>query len=416
MSAKGSEMTQKRPTVVSVEQALSMPYATLRFVHLGWRVIRVEPTPFAGRKSKGDPNRYIGRSIAGEDRHSYYVAPNVGKEAIALNLKSLEGQAALHTLLDELEVDVFCTNTLPSKLAALGIDPATLCEKRPSLIWAGISAMGHDHPKVPGYDPVMQALCGFMDLTGEANGPPTQCGPPITDLKAGDEVFAQVMLGLYERSISGKGKVIDVSMARCAASWLNTFTPMLEMGSEPDEIRRNGNEHRQFIPTNAYPTRDGFIYLAIGSDVQWARLVATDLFAPLRQAAYATNEGRRADKSQLHARMAKRTQGETTAHVTEVLKSAGIPHAPITPIEEVADLPFVRATQTTTTSPNGQQIRLPPAAVETDFLRAAQGQLAFAPRYGEHTRTLLHEAGFTETQIDALVASGMIAGPEDEAS
>ncbi|MBN2358588.1 MAG: CoA transferase, partial [Deltaproteobacteria bacterium] len=68
-------MTSSKPRIVlSVEQALSMSYATLRMVHLGWRVIRVEATPQPGQKSKGDPNRYIGRSLAGEDRHSYYVA------------------------------------------------------------------------------------------------------------------------------------------------------------------------------------------------------------------------------------------------------------------------------------------------------------------------------------------------------
>ena len=69
-------MPRSTPTVLSLEQALSMSYATLRMVHLGWRVIRLEPTPVPGRASKGDPNRYIGRPVAGEDRHSYYVAPN----------------------------------------------------------------------------------------------------------------------------------------------------------------------------------------------------------------------------------------------------------------------------------------------------------------------------------------------------
>ncbi|MHC5073070.1 MAG: CoA transferase, partial [Planctomycetota bacterium] len=183
-------MSAPRPIVLSVEQALSMPYATLRFVHLGWRVIRVEPTPVAGRKSRGDPNRYIGRPVAGEDRHSYYVAPNVGKEAIALNLKDAEGRALLTKLIRELPVDVFCTNTLPRRHAGLGIDYETLAAVRPELIWSGISAMGTAHPDVPGYDPAMQALCGYMDLTGAPDGPPLQCGPPVIDLKAGDEVFA----------------------------------------------------------------------------------------------------------------------------------------------------------------------------------------------------------------------------------
>ena len=84
----------KRRTVLSLEQALSMPYATLRFAQLGWRVIRIEALG-AGKGLPGDPNRYIGKRVADDDRRSYYIAPNVGKEAIALNLKTVEGREAI---------------------------------------------------------------------------------------------------------------------------------------------------------------------------------------------------------------------------------------------------------------------------------------------------------------------------------
>ncbi|UCE20980.1 MAG: CoA transferase, partial [Candidatus Aminicenantes bacterium] len=238
----------KPQVVLSVEQALTMTYATLRFVHLGWRVIKIEPTPVEGRKSKGDPNRYIGRPVAGEDRHSYFVAPNVGKEAIAIDLKQTEGQALLKRLIRELQADVFCTNTMPARHTRLGIDYETLRAEKKDLIWCCISAMGLAHPEVPGYDPVMQALCGYMDLTGHADGPPLQCGPPLVDLKAGDEAFIQVILALTERTETGKGKQIDISMAQAAVSWLHTFLPMLDMGSPAEELKRSGNEHRQFIP------------------------------------------------------------------------------------------------------------------------------------------------------------------------
>ena len=88
-------------TVLSLEQALSLPSATLRFVQLGWRVIRIESTP-SGDGLPGDPNRYIGRIAVDDDRRTYFVAPNVGKEAIALNLKDARGREALadrHALL-----------------------------------------------------------------------------------------------------------------------------------------------------------------------------------------------------------------------------------------------------------------------------------------------------------------------------
>jgi len=401
--------TSNRPIVLSLEQALSMPYATLRFVHLGWRVIRVEATPIAGRATSGDPNRYIGRPVAGQDRHSYYVAPNVGKEAIAINLKEQRGRALLRRIIEELEVDVFCTNTMPSRHAGLGVDFETLSAVREELIWCAISAMGLAYPDVPGYDPAIQALCGLMDLTGERDGPPLQCGLPVTDLKAGDEVFAQVLLALWERARTGCGKEIDVSLAHAAASWLHTFTPMLDMGSPPEELRRNGNKHRQFIPVNSYATRDGFVYIAMGSDAQWVRLTANEMFAELGQERFSTNEGRRAEQDDLHLLLGGITARHSSAKVTEALRAAAIPHSPITPIEEVPELPFVQETALSTVTPGGEAVRLPPPAVPVEHLDRIGRALPFPPAYGENTTAVLEEVGCGAPEIDALRAAGIVA-------
>jgi itaconate CoA-transferase len=399
----------KPQTIISVEQALTLTYATLRFVHLGWRVIKLEPTPVPGRRSKGDPNRYIGRPVAGEDRHSYFIAPNVGKEAIAIDLKQPEGQALLKRLIAELDVDVFCTNTMPARHNKLGIDHETLRKEKESLIWCCISAMGMAYPEVPGYDPVMQALCGYMDLTGHADGPPLQCGPPIIDLKAGDEAFAQILLALMERQETGKGKIIDISMAQAALSWLHTFVPMLDMGSPPSELKRSGNEHRQFIPVNAYPTRDGYVYMAIGSDAQWSRIVTDPLFSSLDQDRYATNEGRRKNKTEIHAAIASITQKKASAEIAAVLTKAAIPHSPITPIEEISDLPFFKSSSLKTVAPEGKPVRLPPPAVPTEHMEKMQKTLAFAPSYGENTDAILQEAGLRAKEIAALRDQGIVA-------
>jgi len=399
----------KPQVVLSLEQALTLTYATLRFVHLGWRVIRVEQTPVSGRKSKGDPNRYIGRQVAGEDRHSYFVAPNLGKEAIAIDLKQAEGQALLKHLIKELQVDVFCTNTLPARHKQLGIDYETLCKQKEDLVWCCISAMGLAYPDVPGYDPVMQALCGYMDITGHADGPPLQCGPPLVDLKAGDEAFIQIILALMERNETGKGKQIDISMAQVAVSWLHTFLPMLDMGSPPSELKRSGNEHRQFIPVNAYQTKDGFIYMAIGSDAQWSRFAKQPLFAPLDEERFTTNEGRRKDKTALHKSIEAITQQHPSDKIAKVLAEAGIPHSPITPIENVPNLPFVSSNALRTTTPDGRAVRLPPPAVETDYLRQIKGTLPFAPAYGEHTDTILKEVGLSPPEIASLRERGIVA-------
>ena len=392
----------KRQVILSAEQALTLTYATLRFVHLGWRVIKLEPTPIPGRKSKGDPNRYIGHAVAGEDRHSYFIAPNVGKEAIAIDLKQSDGQALLKRLIRELKVDVFCTNTMPARHQSLGIDYENLSPEKKDLIWCCISAMGLAHPHVPGYDPVMQALCGFMDLTGHSDGPPLQCGPPLIDLKAGDEAFVQIILALMDRNETGKGKKIDISMAQTAVSWLHTFLPMLDMGSPAQELKRSGNEHRQFIPVNAYKTKDGFIYMAIGSDAQWIRLVKEPMFVTLNKEHYATNEGRREDKEELHRSIEEITKQHSSDQISEVLTKAAIPHSPITPIENVADLPFVASSALITTTPEGSTVRLPPPAILTDHLRKMKKTLPFAPAFGEHTDSLLHEVGLSSSEINSL--------------
>ena len=396
----------KRRTVLSLEQALSMPYATLRFVQLGWRVIRIEALG-SGKGLPGDPNRYIGTRIADEDRRSYYIAPNVGKEAIALNLKSTEGREALKRLVRGLNADVFCCNTVPDRYRRLGIDYATLSSVKPDLIWAGISALGPQYPEVPGYDPVIQAMAGYVELTGDPNGTPVLCGVPVIDLKAGDEVYANVMLALAERAETGRGREIHVSMLQAAASWLITTLPLIDFNCEPWEITRAGNEHRKFVPTNVYQARDGFFYMAIGSDVQWRRLTALPRFASLATHERLTNDGRIRDRRNLQRDVAALTATMSVAEMIADLRAATIPHACINGVAAVRELEALRGQLTATTMPDGKHVRMQPMAVD---LPDAAREFSFPPKYGEHTRPVLSEAGFSDDECRALSAAGVIPG------
>ncbi len=395
----------KRRTVLSMEQALSMPSATLRFAQLGWRVIRIESTP-TGAGLPGDPNRYIGSRVADDDRRSYFVAPNVGKEAIALNLKDARGRQLLHQLVRALDVDVFCCNTLPSRYESLGIDYETLSAIKPDLIWAAISAMGPQFPEAPGYDPVIQAMVGYMEVTGDPNGPPMLTGIPVIDLKAGDEVYANVMAALLERHESGRGTRIDVSMLQAAASWLTTVLPLIDFGCQPGEITRAGNEHRKFIPTNVYPSRDGYVYLAIGSDVQWRRLTAIPKFAPVANEVRATNEGRHAEREAIHRDMAAVTRQYTSREILADLGAAKIPATRILDLRQVIELPQLRDRLTRTTMPDGRVVRMQPMAVDVE---GARTELPFPPRYGADTGRVLAEIGYSDGDVQALRNEGVIA-------
>ncbi|MDP6657678.1 MAG: CoA transferase [Nitrospinaceae bacterium] len=393
-------------TILSVEQALAMPYTTLRFVQLGWRVIRVEAAP-VGNHLPGDPNRYIGAKIADETRHSYFIAPNVGKESIALNLKDAQAHKAIRHIIKELNIDVFCCNTLPGRYEQFGIDYETLRSAKPDLIWAGISAMGPDYPFVPGYDPMMQAMAGHMELTGDPDGPPMASGIPLIDLKAGDEVYAGVCLALAERAISGQGRRIDISMLQAAASWLITTLPLVDFDCDPSEITRSGNEHRKFIPTNAYTCTDGFLLMAIGSDAQWRRLTEIPRFRAVANKNRDTNAGRLADRVRIHHDIAAITKGISSTELADELRHASIPNAPILNIPQVGELEALRGKRITTTTPEGKSIRMQPPAVDWEGTKT---DLPFPPRYGEQTRSVLEEAGYSGKEINKLIQSGVAAG------
>jgi crotonobetainyl-CoA:carnitine CoA-transferase CaiB-like acyl-CoA transferase len=413
-----------RKTVVSLEQALTLPYATQRFVQLGWRVIRLENTRGKGDRRAGDPNRYVGEDIGIEDLRSYFIAPNVGKEAITLNLKKQRGRELLKTIIERLGVDVFLCNTLPRRYQELGIDYETLKAANPDLIWCGISALGPDHPDRAGYDPGMQALAGYMHLTGEPERDPMLCGLPVIDLKAGDEAFAQVLLALFEQERAaaesgGKrrgGKEIHISMTQCAASWLIMTLPQLEFTSDASELFiRSGNEHRSFIPCNCYPAKDGYVYLAIGSDRQWERLTRVRGFEHLATETRKTNQGRKTDKKSIYADIRKGLERYTVSEFIDVCVAENLPVAPINTIRDVAELDFVKNNMVLTDLPPAgdppgpaRRIALFPVPVKTEFLSGRGNALACAPRLGQHNEAVLGEAGLTPEEIERLRADDVV--------
>jgi len=389
----------EKKTILALEQALTLPYATERFAQLGWRVIRIETPGKPGQKRPGDPNRYIGEDTGIEDLHAYFMAPNLGKEAITLNLKEEKDQKILKQILKALKVDVFMCNTLPKRYKQFGIDYDTLSEVNPELIWCGISALGPDYPDRAGYDPALQAMLGFMHLTGEPNRDPMLCGLPLIDLKAGDEAFAQVLLAMLEQKENGKGKRIDISMAQCATSWLITALPQTKFAENKSMIfTRSGNEHRSFVPSNCYPSKDGYVYLAIGSDIQWEKLTQIEGFQHCSKAERETNNGRKKDKESVYADIRKGLELYTTSEFIEICLMNGLAVAPVNDPKQVGEIDFIKKLMVKTILPNGKEVELFPAPMDTKFLKNNNNVMGLPPRLGEHNEKIFNEAGINTDQ------------------
>ncbi len=389
----------EKKTILALEQALTLPYATERFAQLGWRVIRIENPGNPGQKRPGDPNRYIGENTGVDDLHAYFMAPNLGKEAITLNLKTENDQQILKKIVKELKVDVFMCNTLPKRYKQFGIDYDTLSEVNPELIWCGISAFGPDYPDRAGYDPALQAMLGFMHLTGEPSRDPMLCGLPLIDLKAGDEAFAQVLLAMLEQKETGKGKRIDISMAQCATSWLITALPQTKFAEDESMIfTRSGNEHRSFVPSNCYPSKDGYVYLAIGSDIQWKKLTQIEGFQHCRKPERETNNGRKKDKENVYADIRKGLELYTTSEFIEICLMNGLAVAPVNDPKQVGEIDFIKKLMVKTILPNGKEVKLFPAPMDTKFLKENQNVMGLPPRLGEHNEKIFNEAGIKTDQ------------------
>ena len=230
-------------------------------------------------------------------------------------------------------------------------------------------------------------------------------GIPIVDLKAGDEVYANVCLALAERAETGRGQAIHVSMLQAAVSWLITTLPLLDCECDASEVTRCGNEHRKFIPVNVYPTLDGHILIAIGNDGQWLRLVELPKFRSLGNEIRRTNAGRHAQRAAIHENIAKVTATCSAEELASEFSRSKIPYAPIHTVQQARDMEAIASVLTTTRRPDGKIMRLPPAAVDLDHVAA---DYRFAPRYSQDTGSVLTESGLTKGEVAALAAEGVI--------
>jgi crotonobetainyl-CoA:carnitine CoA-transferase CaiB-like acyl-CoA transferase len=384
--------------VLSIEQATTVPYLTLHLAQDGMRVIRLEHPP------RGDPNRWVGVNVLGEEgMNAYFLPNNLGKEAITLNLACEEGKGILYQLIEKLPVDIFATNQRPKDYSKLGIDYETLHAVKPDLIWVGVTGFGPESNEAA-YDPILQARAGFMDLTGEPDGPPMVFGLPMVDLGAGEHAYGQVMRALYLRERSGQGSRIDISMYQSAVSWM--VTPVMLTRSFGQTVGRRGNMHQFFAPVAVYPTRDGFIYFAVGNDKQWEAIVSTPEFACLAREDYRRNTGRIAAVKALNREIERITLHKTTQEWVEFFNALGVPASCVRSSREVIeDEQRRRKLITAHDEWTGTTIHLPVPVVMTEYLGESNYSMRFPPRLGQDNERIIGALGY---DVAGLKARGVI--------
>ena len=389
-------------TVLSLEQATVAPYLTYRFAQDGMTVIRLEHPVY------GDPNRFIGDNVLGEERmNAYFLCINAGKKALTLNLAEAEGQALLKSLIRELQVDIFVTNQLPKNYTKLGIDYDTLSSVKKDIIWLGVTGFGADSNE-GAYDPILQARSGLMELTGEEQGDPQVIGIPLPDMGTSEHAYGLLMKALFKRQCTGEGGRIDLAMFESSVSWLTV--PITLNASFGKAITRRGNTHEFFSPVSVYPTSNGYVYLAVGNDRQWKSLVSQEQFKSLDLPRYAKNAGRIKDVADLNKALTGITQQHTSEALIALFNAITVPISKIKTIPEVIQDPLVkRKLLHAADAKTGTRITLAPPPNTTAFLADAGGELTFPPRFGEQNREIYGgKLGFTDKQLGEMKDKGII--------
>lgn len=398
-------MALEHITVLDLTHMLSGPYGTMLLADMGARTIKIEP-PVSGegtrRLLEHDPD------YSRDGMGAYYLTLNRNKHSVCIDLKSADGLAVFKDLVRN--ADVVFDNFGVGVTQRLGIDYAALSEINPGIITCSVTGFGSTGPntKRPAFDQVVQAMGGGMSITGTPETGPTRSGIPIGDLGGGVFGAMGVLAALAERTRTGRGQHVDVSMLDCQISLLNYMATMqLMSGIVPEGI---GNGHFVHVPYNSYPTQDGYVIVACIGDPFWQRFLEFIDQPSLRKPEYDRQPGRFAAKAEIDATISAEFRKQPTAYWLEKLSAARIPCGPVNNFEQALNDTQVRARDMVVDVPlkSGETIQMPGNPIK---LSAASPETFSAPpTLGEHTDSVLGElAGYDSERLGALRDAGAIA-------
>jgi len=381
--------------VLDLTQVMAGPFCCMLLGDMGADVIKVEP-PGVGDQTR----RAMGFRMKGADSAGFF-ALNRNKRSIELDLKNDAGREAFYALVRD--ADIVVENYRPGVAGRLAIDYATLSALNPQLVYASISGFGQTGPwsQRPGLDLMAQALSGAMSAMGHPGSAPVKSSIPFADLGAGLFAAYAILSAVVGRQATGEGRYIDASLFETALGFAIWETAEYwGTGKIPTPI---GSANRMSAPYQAVRSADGYFVIGASNQKLWTTLCeaidAQSLFADER---FVDNVARVSNRDALVVELEKRFALQPAAHWIEVLRTAGVPAAPIVDyaealaseqaqarnmvmeVEHPVEGPIKMLGYPVKASGGAQQFRYPP------------------PLLGEHTAAVLRESGLDEAAIGQL--------------
>lgn len=373
---------------------MAAPFAAQMLSDLGAEVIKIEALG-------GDDTRIWGTH--------YFRAANRGKKSVTVNLKDPKGQDIVRKL--AAESDVVLENFKSGDLKRYGLDYESLAAINPGLVYLSVTGFGQTGPRraQPGYDTIIQGMTGIMTLCGEPDRPPARAGLPMVDIMSGMVGTVGILSALLERSRSGKGQQIDVSLFDVGIMML------VDAGQDyldHDHVQsRLGGINRNFSPGQPFQTADGWVTLAVATDDQFRRMCsAMGLDGLADDPRFATNADRVANRDELSALMAPKFLAGSSAEWEDVFKRATVPLSPIFNIAEaMADS---QSSARNLIWQMGEGLRL--IANPLQHMSRTPARPANAPpELGQDTREVLKSRlGLTDSDLAELLEAGVVGGSQ----
>lgn len=387
--------------VLDFTRVLAGPSASLALADLGAEVLKLEPPGTGDETRLFPPFR--------EDVSHYFLSVNRGKKSLVVDLKTAAGVALVKDL--AAKCDILIENYRPGVMDRLGLGYEALSSTNPRLIYCAISGFGMTGPlrDLPSFDIVLQALSGALSVNGESGRAPVKMGIPLGDLIGGINGPMGIMAALYERSITGRGRLIDVSLLDGMLGMLGYLAQLAFFTGKDPQPR--GSEHPNLVPYGSFPALDGSIIIACLMNSFWERICQA-LGQPdwVQDPRFDTIEKRRDNRNVVNEMICEFTRRKTVAQLVELFTEHNVPHAPILGIQAALSQPQAVAREMVVETEHAVLGKIPIVNRSIKFPGAEQPVPEAPPVLGQHTDEILRKVlGLTPETIAQLRASKVIA-------